>query len=131
VQKIKKFATGMETVPSNEVEDLMARAMIGLDDDELSPLDNPTGRLAIGRLHGLASREVLDESLAACIDTDPLRRRVGAAVLGQLGHAKVGFEPVFVEERYRGLAGLLAADREGPRDPGVWRDAWIKRPRDA
>jgi HEAT repeat protein len=115
----------METVPSSEVEDLIARAMIGFDEDEQPPSDNPAGWLAIGRLHSLGSREVLDASLAACTDADPLRRRVGAAVLGQLGHSKVGFEPVFAEERYRGLAGLLVAEREGPGDPSVLDDVCV------
>ncbi len=115
----------METVSSSDVENLFARAMIGLDEDEQMPSDNPTGWLAIGHLHGLATREVLDTALAACTDSDPLRRRVGAAVLGQLGHSSVGFEPVFAEERYKGLAGLLAAEREGPCDPRVLNDACV------
>ena len=108
----------METLPSSEVEDLFARAMIGLDKDEQSPWESPTGWHAIGHLQGLATREVLNAALAACNDADPLKRRVGAAVLGQLGHSKV----VFVEERYDGLAGLLATERGGHGDPVVLSD---------
>lgn len=116
----------METLPSNEVEDLFASSMIGLDEDEESSPENPTGWLAIARLHSLASHEVLAAALAACNDVDPLKRRVGAAVLGQLGHSRVGFGPVFfAEERYDGLASLLANEREGPGDPGVLNDVCI------
>lgn len=115
----------METAPLSEVEDLIARAMIGLDEEERPRSDSPTGWQAIVCLHHLASREVLDASLAACTDANPLRRRVGAAVLGQLGHTKIGFEPVFTEERYEGLAGLLAAERAGAADPYVLNDVCI------
>lgn len=116
----------MEALPSNEVEDLFASAMIGLDEDEESSPENPTGWLAIARLHSLASQEVLAATLAACNAVDPLRRRVGAAVLGQLGHSSVGFGPVFfAEERYGGLANLLANEREGPGDPGVLNDVCV------
>jgi len=114
-----------EDVSWAEVEDLIARAMIGLDNDEQTPSTDPTGWQAIVRLHSLASRMVLDASLAACADGNPLRRRVGAAVLGQLGHSKVGFEPVFADERYRGLASLLAAERQGAGDPSVLNDACV------
>ena len=100
-----------------EARGLMAGAMIGLDEEGLS--DPPTGRLAIVGLHRLGSREVLEEALAACRDADPLRRQVGAAVLGQLGHHGIGFTPVFVDERYRALADLLAAERDGAADSDV------------
>jgi HEAT repeat protein len=115
----------MEIEPSSKVDDLIARAMIGLDQDDQPSSDNPIGRLAIARLHRLASREVLAAALAACADADPLRRRVGAAVLGQLGHSKVGFEPVFVEERYGGLASVLTAERERPGGPRVLDEACV------
>lgn len=108
----------------DEIDTLMAAAMVGIDDDACGsrPL---TGWDAIIALHVLGSREVLDAALAACRDADPLRRRVGAAVLGQLGHAKVGFTPVFVAERSRGLADLLTAEIAGPGDPGVLNAACI------
>lgn len=62
---------------------------------------------------------MLDLALIACREPDALKRRVGAAVLGQLAHTKIGFEPVFEEERYQGLANLLAAERAGTGDPAV------------
>ncbi|HUC66185.1 MAG TPA: HEAT repeat domain-containing protein [Stellaceae bacterium] len=105
---------------ATEVEDLISRAMIALDEDE--QFDNPIGWTAIRRLHSLGSREVLNASLAACADADALRRRIGAAILGQLGHSKVDFEPIFTEERYQGLMGLLAAELEGPNNPDVLSD---------
>jgi hypothetical protein len=120
-----KMESAMEPLPSSEVEDLFASAIAGVDKDEQLHSDNPTGWLAIARRHDLASRKVLDASLAACTDADPLRRRVGAAVLGQLGRSKVRAEPVFAEERYSGLAGLLVAEREGPADPGVLNGACV------
>lgn len=110
---------------SMDVRDLMARAMIGFDEDEDWSSENETGLAAIARLHGLASREVLDAALAACSDAEPLRRRVGAAVIGQLGHSRVGYEPVFAEERYEALADLLAAERVGAEDPGVFSEACV------
>jgi hypothetical protein len=111
---------------ANEVAVLFASAMIGLDKDEESSAENPTGWLAIARLHSLASHEVLTAALAACNDVDPLKRRLGAAVLGQLGHSRVGCEPVcFAEARYGGLASLLANEREGPADPGVLNDVCV------
>ncbi|UHC17487.1 HEAT repeat domain-containing protein [Methylobacterium currus] len=108
----------------DEIDTLMAAAMVGIDDDA-SGSHPPTGWDAIHSLRCMGSLEVLDASLAACRDPDPLRRRVGAAVLGQLGHAKVGFTPVFVAERSRGLADLLRAEIAGPGDPGVLNDACI------
>lgn len=110
----------------DEIDRLMAAAMVGLDDeDEPSESHPPTGWDAIRSLHVLGSREVLDAALAACRDADPLQRRVGAAVLGQLGHSKVGFTPVFVAERYRGLVDLLTAEIAEPGDPGVLREVCI------
>jgi HEAT repeat protein len=109
-------------VPS-EVEGLISRAMIGLDEDEQTAWQNSTGWAAIARLHSLGNRDVLDAALVTCIDADPLRRRVGAAILGQLGHSKIGFDLVFAEERYRGLANLLASEQRGPNDPHVLSDA--------
>ncbi len=64
-------------------------------------------------------------ALAACKDADPLRRRVGAAILGQLGHSTVGFDPVFAEERYAGLGSLLASEQAGPGDPDVLNDVCV------
>lgn len=54
----------MQTVPPSDVANLFARAMIGLDDDDCSSPDNPTGWTAIGCLHRLANKEVLDIALA-------------------------------------------------------------------
>ncbi|TDR87187.1 HEAT repeat protein [Enterovirga rhinocerotis] len=109
----------MQSLPSVDIDDLFRRAMIGLDDDDLGSIDDPTGWIAIGRLQRMANRAVLEMALTFCVDTDPLKRRVGAHVLAQLGHSKPGFEPVFVEERLAGLIGLLEAERDGRRDPGV------------
>lgn len=122
----------------SEVDDLIARAMIGFDGpagrpdlpawamtyrDGANPAGatDTTGWGAIARLQDLGSRDVLDACLAACRNADPLRRCIGAAVLGQLGgrEAKV----VFREERYQGLVDLLAAERAGTGDPGVLREA--------
>jgi HEAT repeat protein len=115
----------METATAAKVEDLISHAMIGLDEEEPPTFDNPNGWGAIRRLHILGSREVLNASLAACSDADPLRRRIGAAILGQLGHTKIGFEPVFVEERYQGLMALLAAELGGPNNPDVLSEACV------
>ncbi len=115
----------MKTTMPSDVQDLTSRAMVGLDEDEEQPSDAPTGRQAIACLHRLANREVLDAALAACADADPIRRQVGAAVLGQLGHTKIGFDPVFTEERYRGLAQLVAAERQGADHPGVVNEACV------
>jgi HEAT repeat protein len=113
----------MESGPSSEIADLFARATIRLDDDddEQWSSENRTGRGAIGRLHRLATREALDTALAVCAAADPLQRRIAAAVLGQLGHSKM----VFQEERYAGLAGLLAAERAGPGDPDVLNEVCV------
>jgi len=113
----------MESEPPSEIADLFARATIRLDDDDEEQWrsENRTGRGAIGRLHCLATREVLDTALAACAAADPRQRRIGAGVLGQLGHSKM----VFQEERYAGLAGLLAAERAGPGDPDVLNEVCV------
>lgn len=110
---------------SNEVDDLFARAVIGLDEDDAAPSGDATGWSAIRRLHVLADRSVLDAALAACAGSGPLERRVGAAVLGQLGHTKVGYEPIFVQERHRGLIDLLLAERAGSGDPTVLSDTCL------
>lgn len=113
------------TDPFTDLNNLFDLAMIGLDDEAEISEDNPTGWSAIAALHRLGSGEVLDAALAACADPDPLRRRVGASVLGQLGHVAVGFQPVFEEERYQGLAALLAAERGGPGSPAVLADVCV------
>jgi HEAT repeat protein len=104
---------------------LFANAMIGLDEEEQLDCEPTVGWPAIVLLHRLASREVLEASLAACADPDPLRRRVGAAVLGQLGHLKAEREPVFAEKKYQGLGNLLAAEREGPGDLNVLNEVCV------
>jgi HEAT repeat protein len=111
----------MTTDLAREAHNLFERAMIGLDEDGSGPWENVTGRAAITRLHGLATREVLDAAVTACSDSDAIRRRIGAAVLGQLGHTKI----IFVDERLRGLMGLLAAERAGPGDPDVINEACV------
>ena len=78
---------------SGDLKSLLARAMIGLD-EEGAPASGETGRRAIVRLQKRASRQVLDGCLAECTDTDSLKRRVAAIVLGELGHSK-DKEPVF------------------------------------
>jgi HEAT repeat protein len=112
----------MSTDPSTDLKSLFDRAMIGLDEEVEASEANPTGWAAVAALQRSGSREVLDAALAACTDCDALRRRVGASVLGQLGHVLPDFQPVFEEERHQGLAGLLAAEREGPGDPDVLAD---------
>ncbi len=110
----------MDTSETWSVSDLFRRAAIGLDaDEDHLILDDPTGWYSIGRLHRIANREVLDAALAHCGDPDPLKRRIGAAVLAQLGHSHPGFEPIFVEERVNGLLMLLDAEQKGAGDTGV------------
>lgn len=115
----------VETISTIAIDDLFARALIGLDEDDYAPMDHPTGRVAILRLHRIASREVLDAAREQCSDADPLRRRIGADVLAQLGHSRPGFKPVFVEERVAGLMSLLDAERDGPDDPQVLSAACV------
>jgi HEAT repeat protein len=115
----------METMQNRPVADLFSRAAVDLDSDDLSPSEDPTGRIAIGQLHRIASREVLDGALALCGDSDPINRQIGADVLAQLGHSRRGFEPVFVEERVAGLLGLLAAESVGSGDSRVLNAACV------
>lgn len=111
--------------PLIEPAALFKLAMIGLDEEPLLYQAEPTGWAAITHLHQLGSREVLHLALAACVGADVLSRRVGACVLGQLGHAKIGFDPVFERERYQGLSDLLAAEQMGPNDPAVLADTCV------
>ena len=111
----------MTALISAGVESLLARAMIGLD-EEGAPASEETGWRAIVCLQKRASREVLDACLAACTDTDPLKRRVAAVVLGEFEYSG-NKEPVFGEERYRGLMELLERERAGAGDPDVLRAA--------
>lgn len=115
----------MATDPFTDLNNLFDLAMIGLDDEVEISEGNPTGWSAIAALHRSGGRDVLEAALAACADPDPLRRRVGASVLGQLGHVAVGFQPVFEEERYHGLAALLAAERGRAGDPAVLADVCV------
>lgn len=112
-----------EIMSPSEIDDAFAQAMIGLNDGDWGSGDpggiNPTGWAAVARLQNAATREVLDAALAACSAPDPVRRQVGAAVLGQLGHSKPGLEPVFCEERFTGLMVLLNAEREESGHPQV------------
>ncbi|MFT4098524.1 MAG: HEAT repeat domain-containing protein [Rhodoblastus sp.] len=109
---------------SSAIETLFSDAIVDLDAEE-PPSRALTGWSAITQLHRLASAEVLHAALAACEAAAPQTRRVGAAVLGQLGHSRVGYEPVFRDERYAGLAHLLDAETRGPADPRVLADACI------
>lgn len=111
--------------PLIEPAALFKLAMIGLDEEPLPNQAEPTGWAAITHLQRLGSREVLHLALAACVEADVLSRRVGACVLGQLGHTKIGFDPVFEKERYQGLSGLLAAEQVGPSDPAVLADTCV------
>lgn len=78
-------------------------------------------RDAVEELHRTPSREVLDLATSACLASDPVRRAAGSAVLGQLGHDRPGFVPVFPEERLAALTALLARED----DPSVLAEVLV------
>jgi HEAT repeat protein len=78
-------------------------------------------RDAVEELHRTPSREVLDLATSACLASDPVRRAAGSAVLGQLGHNRPGFVPVFPEERHAALTALLAFED----DPSVMAEVLV------
>ncbi|WP_430913860.1 HEAT repeat domain-containing protein [Methylobacterium sp. sgz302541] len=113
----------MANDPSILVSDLFRSAMTGLDREEEYPIEPPVGWSAISRLQAMGTAEVFNVALAACVDPNPVKRRVGAAVLGQLGHIPPADTPVLREERFRALSDLLAAERVGAADPAVLKEA--------
>lgn len=110
----------MSTQPQDDVNWLVEQAAVDLDSDDFEDrARRAVGWAAIHRLNELGSREVLEAAIAASRDPDPIKRRVGAAVLGQLGYQVPGR---FEDERYDALAVLLADEQATSADPAVLRD---------
>jgi HEAT repeat protein len=80
------------------------------------------GWSAICSLQRRPTRDTLDAGITLCRSSDPLRRRVGASLLGQLGHTKIGFTPVFTEERFAALHALLVEETHRVGDTDVISD---------
>jgi HEAT repeat protein len=78
---------------------------------------------AIYALHSHADLEsVFQAAKRLTREVDPRRRRLGATILGQLGHTAWGRrEPSFVDERLEALVGLLS--EKGPGASAVIADA--------
>lgn len=112
----------MQREPTHDLQALFEAAVAGIDDaDDIDTADESDvrGWDAISHLQRMVGREALDIAVAASRSADPTRKRVGAAVLGQLGHLAPGFRPVFREERFEALQGLLIAEMEGRADVRV------------
>ncbi len=89
---------------------------------------------AIIELQARADRKTLDVCIELCRRESAQDKRVGAMVLGQLGHTVENRRNIFREERYACLAALLEAELTGSSDPNVLSDAcyalgWLHDPR--
>jgi HEAT repeat protein len=109
----------------SELSALIEGAVLHLDDEDNASQDPPTGWWAISLLRQRADQDTLNASIALCRSSDPTRRRVGAAILGQLGHDRPGFQPKFVEERFEALHGLLISEMDSRADTEVLEDLCV------
>lgn len=103
---------------------LIEAAVLYIDDEDQNP-EVLTGWTAISDLHKRADAETLSAAIDLCGSSDTKRRRVGAAILGQLGH-NIGISGgVFRNERYDALERLIRHEISHGIDPEVMGDALV------
>ena len=98
-------------MPHPPIETLVEAALAVFAEEEAA--GSREGEDALRALRERADRATLAAAIALTREDEPRRRRLGAAILGQLGHTAPDFTPVFVEARFEALAGALARERAG------------------
>lgn len=90
-------------MPSPTIDDLFAQALQGgYDSDE--------GWQAVSTLQGIGTREIFEKAAAFCQSNEPLKRARGAAILGQLGKTSQTPAPLFADESFTVLTGMLESE---------------------
>lgn len=74
--------------------------------------DNDDAWRAIHALHSTGTREVFDKAAAWCRSGEPLKRARGADILGQLGKTADHPTPLFPEDAFRVLTGMLESETD-------------------
>jgi hypothetical protein len=115
----------MTGAPPHELIALIEAALSRFDDEETGFEGPAVGWRAVCQLHRMASQETLGAAIELCRRAEPTRRRVGAAILGQLGHSRDDPRGVFRNERYGALHALLTSEIEGPGDVKVLNDVCV------
>lgn len=103
---------------SNDVNNLIEAALVRVTEEGWSEVtDSDASSVAafsaLRALHCRADRATLDAAIALTHEGEPRRRRLGAALLAELGHISSDHAPVFVEERFAALRDLMAEERAG------------------
>lgn len=105
--------------------DLIEAAVLHLDCEEADGPGPPTGWRAVSLLQQRADTVMLSAAIALSVSAESVRRRVGAAILGQLGHSHDNPDGVFREERYGALERLLLNEIETTADADVLEDTCV------
>lgn len=105
--------------------DLIEAAVLHLDDEDTDGQDLPTGWRAVALLRQRADAVMLSAAIELCASSESARRRVGAAILGQLGHSHDNPNGVFREERYSALERLLLDEIETTAEADVLEDTCV------
>ena len=113
----------MSDAQLDDLANLIEAAIRHLDDDEPNP-DTPTGWAAISRLQSRTDNSTLARAIALCESANGKQRRVGAAILGQLGHSSSS-GGVFRSERFGALKQLAEGEARRDQDPEVLGDALV------
>jgi len=113
----------MSDAQRDDLTDLIEAAVRHLDDDE-QITDTPTGWAAISRLQSRTDDATLARAIALCESANGKQRRVGAAILGQLGHSNSSGS-VFRSERFDALEQLVEGEARRGQDPEVLGDALV------
>jgi hypothetical protein len=107
----------------DDLANLIEAAIRHLDDDEPNP-DTPTGWAVISRIHRRSDDATLARAIALCESAVGKQRRVGAAILGQLGHSSSSGS-AFRSERFGALKQLVEGEARRGQDPEVLGDALV------
>ena len=114
----------MSESEADNLANLIEAAVFHLDDEEQNP-KALTGWAAVSRLQRFADTETLSAAIALTQNPDTRRRRVGAAILGQLDHDIEAPDGVFRNERYCALERLVQDEIGHGEDPEVLGDALV------
>jgi HEAT repeat protein len=115
----------MTDEPARDLARLIEAALSNLDDEDDDRQGPPTGWRAVQLLRNRADAATLAAAVASCKSDNEKRRRVGAAILGQLGHSRDNPDGVFREERYNALEALLLTEIATTAKPEVLDDACV------
>lgn len=115
----------MTAQPGDDLISLIEAALSGLDDEQEDREGPATGWRAVSLLRGRGDPATLAAAIGLCGSTEEKRRRLGAAILGQLGNSCDAPGGVFREERYQALEALLLIEMGTTARPDVLGDVCV------